>query len=133
MERKLLLLGVPAGFLGLLVAAAILRGRREESQPMPAKPTKAAAAWADPRPAALMAEKAPTQAETRWAAEEIQVRAIVQRLKEAAARGDEATKQAMIQGLRRWKGARTVLEEEMERTSDPSAVAALRQALGSIR
>jgi len=39
----------------------------------------------------------------------------------------------MIEGLKKWKGSRSVLEEEIARTTQPREAQALREAMAELR
>lgn len=132
MSRRALLLGVAAlcaAFLGICVTARNSRPKLD-SHARPAR--KPAPAPEPPRPAALVPERRSTPHESARAIESAQVRTLVQRLRESVVQGDEITRDAMATGLKKWKGARSILEEELARSGDVRQAEALRKVLSDL-
>jgi hypothetical protein len=135
MKRFLIVFGIPGMLAALVLAAALLRPRAVPApaarDPRPAEKTQAMTSL--PHPAALAPTPKVAEEEKASAVEEAQIRMLVRRLREAAVQGNDPMRQAMIEGLKKWKGSRAVLEEEIARTTQPREAQALREAMAELR
>lgn len=100
------------------------RGKRDGEVPIRAQ---------DSYPVTLEPERSIAQDERTIIVENVQVKMLVRRLRESAVQGDQATQRAMTLGLRKWKGARGVVEQELARARNPRETQALQNALRELK
>lgn len=135
MKLSLMVFGIPGLLAALVLLAALLRpgpaSRPTARSQRPAERTQAMTSL--PQPAALAPTPKVTEEEKASAIEEAQIRMLVRRLREAAVQGNDAMRQAMVEGLKKWKGSRAVLEEEIARSTQPREAQALREAMAELR
>ena len=135
MKRGVVLFGIPGMLAVWVLLAALLRqeptSRSVTRNPRPREQGHAPTAF--PRSAIPAPSPKVSEEEKASAVEEAQIRMLVRRLREAALQGNDAMRLAMIEGLKKWKGSRAVLEEEIAGTTRPHEAQALRDALAELR